>query len=228
MAGLTAAAEELAYSVVLSELDKDVAAVWTTIFDGTDEDVKWLTERITSFTVDLTNVQGVLSSVSKTDKERAFRTLIKNRMQRGGIMAAGAGLVKTGEAGKGLNSRWYPKTLADRINVLRLLRNRITFQNSDAFEIIQQFIANPEAYFFIDPPYTAGTKKAGKRLYTHSEIDHESLFKLMAAARGSVMMTYEDDMDVRSMASRHGFRVQMVPMKTTHHAVMHELLIVRP
>ncbi|MHB1937494.1 MAG: DNA adenine methylase [Acidobacteriaceae bacterium] len=228
MAGLTAAAEELAYTVVLSELDSDVAAVWETIFDGTDAAVDWLCNQIASFEVSLENVQKVLAGHPKSDAARAFRTIVKNRMQRGGIMAAGAGLVKAGEAGKGLRSRWYPETLGRRIRGLRDLRDRITFQRGDAFDTIQQFIANPNAFFFIDPPYTAGGKKAGNRLYTHNEVDHERLFSLMATARGPVMLTYDDAPEVREMAMRHQFRIQTVPMKNTHHAIIRELLILKP
>ena len=143
-------------------------------------------------------------------------------------MAPGAGLVKDGEAGRGLSSRWYPDTLAGRIQVLRTLRNDVTFLHCDAFITIRQFIANPNACFFIDPPYTAGGKKAGTRLYSHNEIDHESLFALMATARGSVMLTYDDTPEVRAMADRHGFHIQTVPMKNTHHAIIYELLIMKP
>jgi DNA adenine methylase len=149
-------------------------------------------------------------------------------MQRGGIMAAGAGLIKTGEAGRGLHSRWYPETLAERIKILRSIRERISFEQADGFDAVKPFAKNPNAFFFIDPPYTAGGKNAGNRLYTHNEIDHEALFGLMATVRGSVMMTYDDAPEVRKMAKRHGFRVEATPMKNTHHEVMYELLILKP
>lgn len=228
IAGLTAAAEGLAYSVVLSELDDDVAAVWKAVFHGTDDTVKWLCRQIASFEVSLENVKKVLAGSPRTDASRAFRTIIKNRMQRGGIMAAGAGLVKAGEAGRGLGSRWYPETLSARIETLRGLRDQITFLHCDAFITIDQFIANPRASFFIDPPYTAGGKRAGTRLYSHNHIDHERLLSLMAKARGSVMLTYDDTPEIRAMASRYGFRVRSVPMKNTHHAVIRELLLLKP
>jgi len=228
IAGLTAAAEKLAYTVVLSELDDDVAAVWSTVFHGTDEEVSWLCDQIKTFEVTLENVQQALGSEPRSDASRAFRTIIKNRVQRGGIMAPGAGLIKTGEAGRGLRSRWYPETLAERIRVLRQLQDRVTFLHCDANFTIEQFISNPRACFFIDPPYTAGGKRAGSRLYSHNEVNHEKLFALLATARGAVMMTYDDVPEVREMAERHAFRVQTVPMKNSHHAVMRELLIVKP
>jgi DNA adenine methylase len=228
MAGLTVASEGLAEHIFLCELDEDVSSVWTTIFQGTDADVRWLCKQITDFEVTHDNVREVLAGNPKANKGRAFRTIVKNRMQRGGIMAAGAGLVKTGEAGRGLHSRWYPETLATRIQILRTLRKRITFQEGNAFDVVQQFADDPNAFFFIDPPYTAGGKKAGNRLYTYNEIDHERLFALMASMRGSMMMSYDDAPEVRAMAERHRFRVETIPMKNTHHEIIRELLILRP
>ena len=228
MAGLTAASENLAERVFLGELDDDVAAVWKTIFQGNDADVAWLSKQIIDFDVTLENVRSILDGKPKAIRGKAFRTIVKNRMQRGGIMAAGAGLVKAGEAGRGLNSRWYPETLVKRIDALQLIRDRITFEQADAFEVIKRYVDDEDAFFFVDPPYTAGGKKAGSRLYTHSEIDHEGLFALMASVRGSVMLTYDDAPEVRLMAERHGFRIEPVPMKNTHHELIRELLILKP
>lgn len=228
MAGLSAAAEGLAEHVFLSELDEDVAAVWQTLFHGRSADVKWLCKQIISFDVNLENVRAILNNDSKSVRVKAFRTIVKNRMQRGGIMAAGAGLVKSGEAGRGLHSRWYPETLVRRMEALQVMRDRITFEQADAFKVVQRYAKDDNAFFFIDPPYTAGGKKAGTRLYTHSEVDHEGLFALMASVRGSVMMTYDDAPEVRSLAARYAFRIQPVPMKNTHHEIIRELLILKP
>jgi len=227
MAGLTAASEGLAYSVALSEIDADVAAVWTLIFDGSEDEVAWLQGRILHFDVTLENVRSVISKEPRTLRDRAFRTIIKNRMQRGGIMAAGAGLVKAGEAGRGLRSRWYPETLARRIEMLRPLRDRISFQKCDAFQAIEQFSSNPRAFFFIDPPYTAAGKKAGSRLYEHSDIDHHKLFAVMAAIQGSALLTYDDTPEVRKLAAHYDFQVVSVPMKNTHHTIMSELVLLK-
>lgn len=228
MVGLTAAAEDLAESVFLGELDEEVSALWETIFHGSAADVRWLSQSIQSFDVNLANVHEVIDSKPKAVRERAFRTIVKNRMQRGGIMAAGAGLVKSGEAGRGLNSRWYPETLGKRIDAIYRLRSRITFECADAFDVIRRFSNDANAYFFIDPPYTAGGKKAGRRLYTHNDLDHEGLFARMSKVHGAVMLTYDDAPEVRKLAKRYGFRIVEVPMKNTHHAIIRELLILKP
>lgn len=228
IAGLSVAAEHLADHVFLSELDDDVAAVWYTIFYGSDADVHWLCSHIIDFDVTLDNVRAVLDGCPNNTRETAFRTIVKNRMQRGGIMAPGAGLVKNGEAGRGLRSRWYPETLVKRITILRNIRSRITFEQADAFDVIRRFADNTTAFFFVDPPYTAGGKRAGARLYSHNDVDHKGLFSLMAGVDGSVMMTYDDAPEVRDMAQQHGLRIETVPMKTTHHQIIRELLILKP
>ena len=228
MIGLTAASEKLVDHVLLSELDDDVSAVWRTIFHEKEEDVEWLRQAITDFDVNLENVRSILDDNPKSTPERAFRTIIKNRMQRGGIMAAGAGLIKAGEAGRGLKSRWYPQTLAKRIEALCSLRENITFEQADAFEVVRRYAADKKTFFFIDPPYTAGGKKAGSRLYSHNEVDHEGLFSLMSTVAGSVMMTYDDAPEVRKLAEKYGFRIEEVPMKNTHNVVVRELLLLRP
>ncbi|MBB5063931.1 DNA adenine methylase [Granulicella mallensis] len=228
MAGLTVAAEDLADHVLLCELDDDVAALWETIFQGNAADVRWLCNSITSFDVTLENVRQVLDSAPKAVKGQAFRTIVKNRMQRGGIMAAGAGLVKEGEAGRGLHSRWYPQTLATRIDALHSFKDRVAFQHADAFDVIREHADDSGACFFIDPPYTAGGKKAGSRLYTHNEVDHAGLFALMASVHGTVMLTYDDSPEVRKLAKQHKFRIVEIPMKNTHHVIIRELLILKP
>lgn len=228
MAGLTVASDDLADHVFLGELDDDVAAVWQTIFHQKSADVDWLCKQIVDFDVNLENVRQILESNPRSVRAKAFRTIVKNRMQRGGIMAPGAGLIKAGEAGRGLHSRWYPETLAKRIQALQGIRAKVSFEQVDAFEAIRRYADDADAFFFVDPPYTAGGKKAGSRLYTHNEIDHEGLFALLSSVRGSVMLTYDNAEEVRTLAQRYGFRVEPVSMKSTHHAVMSELLVLKP
>ena len=93
--------------------------------------------------------------------------------------------------------------------------------------ILRQHIDCTDDVFFLDPPYTAAGKKAGSRLYTHSELDHEELFEIASKLQGDFLMIYDDADGVRSLARRYGFDTQIVPMKNTHHAKMTELLIGR-
>ena len=220
--GLTVAAEGLARQVVLCELDEGVAAVWETILGG---DHEWLVERILSFPINRDRVISTLNTPARSRREVAFQTLLRNRVHRGGILAPGATLVKNGENGKGVASRWYPETLANRIRAIASLNSRITFVRGDGLELVRRYCRQTSAAIFADPPYTAGGKRAGRRLYAHNEIDHEKLFDLMSKARGAVMLTYDESEEVRRLAGRYKFQVEEVPMKNAHHAVMRELVI---
>lgn len=223
--GLTVAFGKLADHVTLVELDEQVAAVWHTII--TNNEGEWLAGRIEEFQLSQENVYAVLSSDAPTMKERAFQTLLKNRTAHGGILAKGAGLIKYGENGKGIGSRWYPSTLARRIRDMQSVRNSLTFIQGDAFKAIEANRERENVVFFIDPPYTAGKngKRAGTRLYTHFEIDHERLFALMETVKGDFLLTYDNDDYVCDLANKHGFQFTTVAMQNTHLNKMTELLI---
>jgi DNA adenine methylase len=223
--GLTVAFEMLAEHVHLIEIDEQVAAVWETII--TNGDGRALAEQIKRFDLSPENVGQLLGEVSQNVSLRALQTIVINRVNRGGILAKGAGRVKEGEAGKGLKSRWYPETLARRIEDIDRIRHRLCFTTGDGMTILKEKKDVEASAFFIDPPYSASGKKAGQRLYTHHALDHEALFDLTAELQSPFLMTYDDNAYIRDLAKQHGFCVQTVVMKNTHHAKAQELLISR-
>lgn len=227
VASLTVAVEDLAERVVISEIDPDVAAVWNVLIHGNDVDFQWLCREILSFEMSRPSVECFLRLEPPSQRQLAFKTILKNRVNRGGILAKGASLMKDGENGRGLRSRWYPKTLVARLQTIRNLRSKIDFRQEDALGVIARRSLDARAAFFIDPPYTAGGKRAGTRLYAHNQIDHRQLFNMLAQAKGSFLATYDDAREIHEMASSHGFRLTKVAMKSTHHAVHSELIITR-
>ncbi len=208
----------------MAEKDEQVAAVWKAILEG---DAEWLADEISGFEVTHENVDARLNSSAGTIRELAFQAILKNRTYHGGILAAGSRAIRHGENGRGIRSRWYPETLRKRILNVAGLSDRITFIEGDGLEVIMQFSRRKTAVFFIDPPYTAAGKKAGRRLYTHSELDHDNLFKIVSKVSGDFLMTYDDAEGVRDLATKYGFKMRTVAMKNTHHAEMKELLIGR-
>jgi DNA adenine methylase len=216
--GLTAAFERYCESVIMAELDPEVAAVWETILGDQNN---WLANRILSFDLTIDNINNEFNKENKTIKDIAFCTILKNRTYHGGIITKGSGLLKNGENGRGILSRWYPRTLYDRIKNIDKIKNVFDFRFSDAFDLIEEHIDNSEAYFFIDPPYV----KAAKRLYTFYDIDHERLFELVSRIRGRFLLTYDDSPEVRHYASKYNLLYKSIPMKTTHHLEKNELLI---
>jgi DNA adenine methylase len=217
---LTVANEGLAEHIIMVEIDDEIASVWKTIFNG---DVDWLIHRIVSFNMSIENVGGILSIDHTSDEEKAFKTIIKNRTFHGGILAKGSGLIKHGENGKGINSRWYPQTLAKRINHIKKMKNKITFIQGNGLEIIKDNLNNNNI-FFLDPPYTAGGKRAGSRLYNHHELDHELLFSLSNYIE-YFLMTYDISDEIETLARKYNFSIKKIPMKNTHNQEMKEYII---
>lgn len=221
---LTALFEKLVDRVVMVEKDRDVAAVWQAVVDGHAD---WLAQRILDFELTKDNVLKELDKKYKDQKFVAFQTILKNRTFHGGILAEGSSLIKYGENGKGISSRWYPKTLAKRFHYLNLVAARIEFIYGDGIEVMSRHSRKKETIYFIDPPYTAGGKKAGKRLYNCFDMDHDSLFSVCESLRGDFVMTYDLAEEVKQMAHRHHFEIKPIPMTNTHHAEMTELVIGR-
>ncbi|MEZ4777047.1 MAG: DNA adenine methylase [Bacteroidia bacterium] len=215
---LTAAFENLADKVVMVELDPEVAAVWEIIING---DHNWLADKIYSFDLNPENANLILQKEDKTIKEQAFSTILKNRIFHGGIITKGSGLIKNGENGKGIKSRWYPKTLRDRIMAVGHVKSKINFVTGDAFAELEKIKNDENTYSFIDPPYTV----AGKRLYTHFEIHHDALFDLTAQLKGKFMLTYDDTEEIRALANKYKLDFRTIPMKTTHHIQKNEIII---
>lgn len=214
--GLTAAAENLVDRVVMIEMDIDVAAVWKVILSDAD----WLATEILKFNLSAENLYRATANPTN-EKERAFATILRNRTNHGGILAPGSGPLKNGENGKGIASRWYPVTLARRIRDIASYRSKITFIEGDAFDYFGNDFYDANTYFFIDPPYTV----AGKRLYSHFEINHELLFEKTAGLNCHYLMTYDLSDYVISLAERFGMQYRTIPMQTTHLVTKEELLI---
>ncbi len=228
---LTVAAEDLAEHVMMVERDKDVAAVWEVILgDGG----QWLADQITQFDMTSETVEALLSRQRYSTRQRAFATIVKNRVNHGGVLAPRAGRLnrgektkaKNGEHSKGLLSRWYPETLSTRILNIVAMRECIDFIQGDGIRVMREHAYRTDAVYFIDPPYVA----AGKRLYKHSALDHERLFRTAKALAGDFLMTYDDADEVRRLAQKYDLDTLDIPLpkvNNTHHEERVELLIGR-
>ena len=219
---LTAVMEGYADRAVLVDLDRDVSAFWRAALRHTDE----MIDRVVAFEPTRANVEA-LETAPATLIEHGFRTLVLNRTRRSGVLAPGASLLRNGENGAGLASRWYPDTLARRLRAIGDCADRISFFEGDGVSLIE-ILAPSGAWFFVDPPYSAATgKQAGTRLYAHHQVDHRRLFETLAQADCGFLMTYDCNPQTVGLAARHRFCAVTVPMRTAHHNTQIELLITR-
>jgi DNA adenine methylase len=220
---LTVAFENLADHVQMVELDSQVAAVWRTVLHPLD--AEWLADRILSFVVTPDTVKQVLETAPQSVREQGFQTIVKNRTYHGGILANGSAPIRRGENGRGIGSRWYARTLADRIRAIAAVRDRISFSEQDGMTLLSEHLGESTSAWFIDPPYSASVKRAGARLYTHHKLDHPFLFYLAANIAGDLLLTYDSADEIRELASCHGLDTELVAMTNRNNAMMTELLI---
>ncbi len=222
---LTAVMEGLVERCLMAELDRDVAAFWHAALRHAAE----LRERILQFEPTREAVSALARKRPESVLERGFRTLVLNRTRRGGILAPGASLPRVGENGKGVASRWYPETIVGRLRELAECADRIGFCETDGVQLLETLLGalGRNAAVFVDPPYTAGGKRAGQRLYAHNGIDHARLFELLAGSKANFLMTYDEAPEILQLVRKHGLYAVRVMMKNTHHVRIPELVITR-
>ena len=222
---LTAVMEGLTDQCIMIEKDHDVAAFWhAALWDGAT-----LTKKILQFDPTQDHVRQIENNCILSVTDHGFRTLVLNRTRNSGILAPGASLIKNGENGKGIQSRWYPDTLAARIDAIQAYADRITFCEADAMQLLEPLLHGwgRMGAVFLDPPYTAGGKRAGTRLYAHNDIDHPKLFEILAYRSSDFLMTYDCSPEIVDLVHYHRFSAVSVQMKTAHHDRVPELIITR-
>lgn len=217
---LTAVMEGCAEEALMVELDRDVSAFWRAALRQTDE----LVELVSTFAPTRDNIEALANDPPLSVLEQGFRTLVLNRTRRGGVLAPGAALIRHGESGNGVASRWYPDTLVKRLRAIAQHANQIHFVEGDGVALLSMMSTIKGARFFVDPPYTTrGGKRAGRRLYAHNEVDHSRIFKSVADV--DFMMTYDCSEEIVGLVAEHGYHAVHVNMKSGHHATLAELVI---
>ena len=220
---LTAVIEQLVERCLMVELDREVAAFWHAAIQSGPE----LCKKVENFEASLEAVQDLAATNPHDLLNHGFRTLVLNRTRRGGILASGASFSRAGENGKGVASRWYPETLTTRLRKIAEYKSRIGFLEGDGMKVLEALLQriDQEVVVFVDPPYTAGGKRAGRRLYAHSTLDHSRLFAMLAESGAKFLMTYDHAPEIKALVQKHKFHAVQVLMKNTHHALMPELVI---
>ena len=220
---LTAVMEGLAMRAFMIERDPDVAAFWRAALEHGDA----LMDRVRDFKLTRKAVERLANQAPRDDIEHGFRTLVLNRTRRGGVLAPGAALIKRGENGSGVASRWYPNTLIKRLRAIQQHADRITFREGDGVRELRYMAGDDAgACFFIDPPYTArGGKHAGARLYAHHTVDHAALFATLAESGANFLMTSDHSDEIVALVRRHGFHAETVTMKNSHYKSVKESIL---
>jgi DNA adenine methylase len=219
---LAALKSGLVERVRIAETDPGVSAFWKTVLQRNG---RILAERILEFSPTKKNVLRVIDDSPHGRVDLAFKTLIKNRFSFGGIMADGAGLPRKGELDKGITQRWYPETIAERILYIHNIREQIEFTDGCGLDLLRSAKRNTRSVCFIDPPYLQDGRNAGKRIYRQKNLCIHDLLHRLADFNPKFLLTYHQSPAVASRAINAGLDLSLVPMKSSHHLVHHEMVI---
>ena len=148
----------------LVELDEQVARFWMVVLSP---GAPVLAERVSGFHLSEHTVRHELVRTDGDDVDHAFRVRLRNRVSRAGLMTETSGLLRRGENGKGLLSRWYPSTLATRILTASALRERLTIEHGDGLDAVVRHANDERVAFYFDPPYTGGAGSPGEAVPPH-------------------------------------------------------------
>ena len=220
---LTAVKQKLVDRCVMIDLDPNVAVFWQVVLQQNEE----LVELIKTFELTREQVDKIDQTVPNTPLDHAFRTLVLNRTRRAGILAPGAAPIRKGENSKGLDSRWYPNTLARRIKTIWPYAEHIAFCHADAMQLLPDLLHGwgRRAALFVDPPYTAGGRNPGQRLYAFNQVDHGRLFQFLARRSHPFLMTYDSTPEILDLVAQYGFHTEQIHRTNAHNRVQTELLI---
>ena len=222
---LTAIMERLVERGILIELDNEVANFWWgVLYRG--EQLAAEVRRMTSPEALLHIREWPAPQYDLVGK--ALRLLVLNRTNRGGVLAEGAAAMNKGEKGKGIASRWYPDTLADRIMEISFHSPFIKLRHGDAIgdglltKLLDWY--GDRGAVFLDPPYP----DTGERLYDHHEVDIGELFIFLGGRPNThFLMTLPCTDDVLAYVKDFHFHAVRVPVKTGHHLMKDELVVTR-
>jgi DNA adenine methylase len=222
-ASLIAVIEGFVKKAILIEKDVAIVAVWKTICS---KDHKWLVKKIRELELTEKSIKSVLSSSPKNNREMALQTIVKNRVRRGGIIAGGASILRNGERGKGVTSRWYPETIASRIELIADYQGKFEVREGDGLRALTASEKRSrQAKLFVDPPYTKLMLPNVKPLYNHVELNHLRLFEILQRTKHDFLLTYDDSEYVRKSAAASGFSLTPIMMRNSNSATKFELLL---
>ena len=202
-----------ANKIILSDLDKLVAAFWKTVFSSR---AKQLAKKILECDISLETWDRLKASNPKDYLERAFKCIFINRCAFSGIMHSSAGPIggkeQLGEYK--IDARFNRQALANRIIELSKLRKRVLkVYNCDWRKTISrtnQYLASRSKvipFWYLDPPFF---EKADK-LYNHcfNNKQHKALRDSLNDLRGYWMLSYDDCSTSRKYYRHHAGYIEL-------------------
>ncbi|MBF6619811.1 MAG: DNA adenine methylase [Patulibacter sp.] len=189
-AGVALLQQGLVGHVVINDIDPAVHAFWRAVVEHNDRLVEQV--RCAPLTIAEWQRQREVYRAGDTSDifQLGFAFFYLNRTNRSGILNAGVigGQAQTGNYK--IDARFNRDTLAQRLQDLGALADRITVSDLDGRTVIQRHANDSSTFMYIDPPYV----QAGSQLYLNAfEVrDHRALADSVNKIDGAHwLMTYD-------------------------------------
>jgi DNA adenine methylase len=191
--GINLLCDGIVRSAVLNDFDPHIYHFWDAVFHSTDDLLQKIED--TPITLDEREKQKAIYNDHSADiLSDGFATLFLNRVNFSGVIQGGpiGGFSQNGDYK--LDCRFNKYDLKKKIEMIALLKNRISLYNHDASKLIVDHLQDTisTSFFNIDPPYV----KKGHRLYANyfKEKDHRNLEKIITTHLNKTqwIVTYDD------------------------------------
>jgi len=159
-----------------------------------------------------------IGSLYRTE-ETAFRYLVQSRVCNRGRFDGGLR--------NPVHRRWARDMVVRNIQRVQQMRDRITIICGDALQWMESYVTDPYVGCYADPPYSADPKSKGRTIYRYHKLNHKRLFALLAAWRGSWLLTEDNTRTVRRLSLAHRFAFRRVRMNSAENQWKSELMIWR-
>ena len=112
-------------------------------------------------------------------------------------------------------------SVCDRLAEIGQNSARVVFCEGDGLAVLSAVTGMPRTVVFADPPYTAGGRRGGRRLYNHAQVDPR------AAASCDFVLTYDPAPEIVALIDEYSFTACRVTAITAYHSWAPELVITR-
>ena len=127
----------------------------------------------------------------KSDLERAVVFYIVKRMSRGGLCERFSWSDRIYSTGPAEVHCW--NTALDNMQHVHDRLQGVTLVNRNAFDLLPEYVNDPNCFIYLDPPYLTSTR-VYKKAYDHefTDADHKRLADLIVPAKAKIMLSGYD------------------------------------
>ena len=199
----------------INDFDPCIAAFWSAV----RRDPGRFAEAIVSAKLNVAEWERQRQIYRARDASRpfdlGFATFYLNRCNRSGVLSGATPIGGLSQAGKWkLDARYYREGLAERVNEIAGMAERIHVSNQDARRFLAEKLprgpARGRVFVYLDPPYW----DKGRRLYlnSYSPANHRELARHMQSQKTlNWIVSYDDTPSVRELYAKlkvHGLSLR--------------------